>query len=160
MRRYLGMLLAACLAAAPASALATPDFKKADNSAQVESTTKPRLGITVITLSTPLRTFFGSTNGTGVLVSEVQPGSAASYAGIAVGDLIQEVGTIQVDEATDVPDALAKSAKDRNVRIKLLRAHKPMTIDVKLDTATSHLQWFPSEFLRQLLSSDNRSKST
>ena len=157
MRRYLGVLLAAGLAAAPASALATPDPKPA----QAESTTKPRLGITVITLSAPLRTFFGSTNGTGVLVSEVQPGSAASYAGIAVGDLIQEVGNIQVDEATDVSDALAKTTtKDHNVRIKLLRANKPMTLDVKLDTATSHLQWFPSELLRQLFNANNRSKST
>jgi len=93
-------------------------------------------------------------------VSEVELGSPASYAGIAVGDLIQEIGTIRVDEASDVPDALVKATKDRKVQIKLLRNHTPKTIEVKLDTKTSFLQWAPMEWLRQLMESDTRSKST
>lgn len=159
MRRYLGMLLAAGLATAPASALATPDSKKTDTAVQVD-TMKPRLGVKVLTLSSPLQAFFGSTDKTGVLVSEVQPGSPASYAGIAVGDLIQQVGDIKVDEATDVPDALARAQKDQKVTIKLLRSHKPMTLEVNLNTATSSLQWLPSEWLRQLFDSAEKSKST
>jgi serine protease Do len=163
MRRYLGMLLAAGLATTPASALAQPetkaDAKNTNTPAQVD-TMNPRLGVTVLTVSAPLRAFFGSTNSTGVLVSEVEPGSPASYAGIAIGDLIQEVGTIQVDEAPDVPDALAKATKGRKVQIKLLRNHLPKTIEVKLDTKTSVLQLGPMEWLRQLMDSDTRSKST
>lgn len=158
MRRYLVSLLAMALATVPTTVLATP-APETKESTQVDAQSKPRLGLLVMTISPELRTFFGSTNKSGVLVSRVEPGSPAARAGITVGDVLQEVGGTLVDDASDVPDALAKASKDPSVQIKLLRNQKPMTVDAKLTTTTSLLPFVPAEWLRQLFEQANNAKS-
>jgi predicted metalloprotease with PDZ domain len=164
MRRFHAFLLATGLVAAPMSAVAKPSdppgptmLERAEPSAG-----KRRLGVMLMTLSPELRTFFGSTDKTGVLVARVEPGSPAAMAGIAVGDVIVDVHGTKVDDAADVVGALAMTAKDQRVAVTVLRERKPMTLDVKLEPpATSILETWPGlRWLRDMFDVPERAKST
>ena len=90
MRRFRALLIAAGLAAMPASAAAGP-FNDSWSSPQIFekyewSTSKGRLGVMVMSLTPELRKHLGAAEDRGVLVAHVEPGTPAASAGIAVGD--------------------------------------------------------------------------
>jgi S1-C subfamily serine protease len=154
MRRIHALLMTAGLVAAPASVAAKPDQPSSDSATfeKLEwSTNRGRLGVVVMSLSPELRTYFGSLDQTGVLVARVEPGSPAARAGIAVGDVIVNVRGTKIDDASDVIAAIASADKDQRVSVKVLRDHKPLTVDVTLgSSATSLLAWPPMNWLRDM----------
>lgn len=137
MRRFQILLMAAGLVAAPIGAAASPSDSNPSSSFFQSfswAATKGRLGVTVMSLSPELQTHFGSTDGTGVLVSRVEPGMPAHKAGITVGDVITHVRGKVVDDASDVLTALVDSGKASRVDVRVLRDRKPLTLGVTLDS--------------------------
>src|SRR4051812_40693633 len=118
MRRFQALLIAAGLAAAPASAVASPSNHSWSTPQTFEkfelSTSKGRLGVMVMSLTPELRTHFGAAQDRGVLVAHVEPGTPAAAAGITVGDVIVEVRGKAIDGASDVLSALADVTKGQS----------------------------------------------
>jgi C-terminal processing protease CtpA/Prc len=143
MRRFKALLIAAGLAAAPASAAAHPCPQSPDHTAFEKfewSTSKGRLGVFVMSLTPELRKHFGAAEDRGVMVARVEPLSPAAAAGIKPGDILTEVKGRTIAEAGDVISALADVPKDQSVSIKLVRDGKTLDISAKLmSDATSWL---------------------
>jgi len=157
MRRFQATLIAAGLAAAPAGAVAGPSKDQPGPPPQtVEkfewSMSKGRLGVMVMSLTPELRNYLGAAEDRGVLVARVVPGSPASSAGIAVGDVIISVRGQKVDAASDVLAALSGLGKGQDVVVELVRDHKPITLHAKLidDAPRGALdsQWSSDPWLR------------
>jgi S1-C subfamily serine protease len=104
----------------------------------------------VMSLTPELRTHFGATADRGVLVAQVQPGTPASTAGIAVGDVIVQVGTAPVDSTTDVLAALSDVHKGQSIAVHVVRDGKPRTLQATLTDDPSRLEGtkWPREFMR------------
>src|SRR5687767_3475190 len=118
MRRFQALLIAAGLAATPVGAAASPDHAKPDRFEVFEwSMGKGRLGMTVMSLTPELRTHFGSTSTSGMLVGSVTPDSPAAKAGVRVGDVLVETNDQLVDDIDDIRSAMAKSKKGETVSL-------------------------------------------
>jgi len=87
---------------------------------QTFQTGQTHLGVMVMALTPELRRFFGITNNRGVLIARVEPRSAASRAGIQVGDVLTRVGPQSVRSGDDVLQALAAHPGER-IRIGVVR---------------------------------------
>src|SRR5687768_12939429 len=136
MRRFQALLITAGLVAEPVGAAAGPTDERDTNDRSVEtfewSMGKGRLGATVMGLTPELRTHFGSTSQSGMLVGSVEPGSPAAEAGVRVGDVIVEVNGRHVDAVDDIRSAMAKSKKGDTVEIDVLRERKALTLKATL----------------------------
>lgn len=139
MRRFQALLIAAGLVAAPAGAAAGPTDKsdhpdRPDRSVEVFewSMGKGRLGMTVMGLTPELRTFFGATTASGMLVGSVEAGSPAAKAGVRVGDVLVETNNQVVDDIQDIRTAMAKSKKGDVVELDVIRDRKPLTLKATL----------------------------
>lgn len=137
MRRFHALLIAAGLAAMPASAAAGPSndfwsipqvFEKYEL-----STSRGRLGVMVINLTPELRKHLGAADDRGVLVAHVEPGTPAARAGIVVGDVIVTVRGRAIGGASDVLSALADVANDQRVAVEIVRDKKPVSLQATLD---------------------------
>ena len=139
MRRFHALLLAAGLAAAPTGAVAGPspaDGSPPGSTTTVEhfqiSTSKARLGATVIGLTPELREHFGAARDRGVLVARVAPGSPADRAGLAVGDVVVELHGRAIGSASDVLAALAETARGDTVALEVMRSRKARALRATL----------------------------
>ena len=90
---------------------------------------RPRLGVTLQSLTPELEEYFGAKNG-GALVSSVQPDSAAAKAGIKAGDVIVSIDGRQVSDANDLMRELR--ALKGEITIQVLRDRKEMTLKATL----------------------------
>ena len=77
----------------------------------VDSDELPELGMRLQPLTEELAQQFGYEGSSGVLVAEVEPGSAAAEAGIRRGDLIEEVNRVDINNPQDVKQAIRESGK-------------------------------------------------
>ncbi len=97
---------------------------------------QPRLGIDAEDLNGQLGTFFGAPDGEGILVREVNPGSAAEKAGLKAGDVITSVNGERVRSVGDLREKLAAKgeAKDKGQTLKLgvFRNKSEMSLTVEL----------------------------
>lgn len=149
MRRIPALLCVAALAAAPASAAASPacDPSSTAQTQTVEkfewSTSKGRLGVMVMSLTPELRKHFGAPEDRGVLVAHVQYGTPAATAGLEVGDVIVEIHGRKIDAAPDVLSALADLGKGEHAKIELVRNGKSRSLDATLtgNELSSVVQW-------------------
>jgi len=136
MRRFQAWLIAAGLAATPASVVASPSNDSCSTPQTFEkfevSTSKGRLGVMVMGLTPELRKHFGAAEDRGVLVAHVEPGTPAAAAGIAVGDIIVEVRGKTIDSASDVRSALADASTGQGATIQLVRDGKPRSLQATL----------------------------
>jgi membrane-associated protease RseP (regulator of RpoE activity) len=159
MRRFQTLLFAAGLAAAPTSALAEPtDSRDEDRSVEVFewSMGKGRLGLMLMGLTPELRTHFGATSTTGVLIARVEADSPAAKAGVRVGDVLTKANDQTVDEARDVRAAIANAKKGDTVDLVVVRDRKPLTFKVVLtnDAAPASFESFWSkDWLRDFMRS-------
>ena len=169
MRRFQALLIAAGLAAAPASAVAGPSNDSSSTPSttfeKLEwSTSKGRLGVMVMGLTPELRKHFGAAADRGVLVARVEPGTPAAAAGIAVGDVIVEVRGNTIDNASDVLSALADVGKGQSATIQLVRDGKPRTLQATLadDARPSMLDpsWSRPSWLRDFMKPQHPQPST
>jgi S1-C subfamily serine protease len=136
MRRFRALLIAAGLAAMPASAAAGPSNNSWSSPQVFEkyewSTSKGRLGVMVMSLTPELRKHLGAAEDRGVLVAHVEPGTPAASAGIAVGDVIVNVQGRAIGGAADVLTALAHVAKGKPVAVEIVRDKKPLSLQATL----------------------------
>jgi C-terminal processing protease CtpA/Prc len=102
---------------------------------------QPRLGIDAEDLNGQLGTFFGAPDGEGILVREVNPGSAAEKAGLKAGDVITSINGERVRTVGDLRDKLAakREAKDKDqgqsVKLGVLRNKSEVSLTVELPAA-------------------------
>jgi serine protease Do len=97
----------------------------------------PRLGISAEDLTPQLATYFGVTQGNGVLVEEVTAGSAAEKAGLKAGDCIVRVGTEKVESVSDLHRALGRNAdseQKREVALTIVRDRHEQTLSAQLES--------------------------
>lgn len=78
----------------------------------VSSSKLSKLGLRLQELSAELAEQFGYKGQSGVLVTEVEPGSAAERAGIKRGDLIQEVNRNEVTTPAEIRKAVEENKRD------------------------------------------------
>ena len=108
----------------------------------------PRLGIDAEDLNGQLGTFFGAPDGEGILVREVNPGSAAEKAGMKAGDVITSVNGERVRTVGDLREKLAakRDAKDKGQTVKLgvLRNKSEVSLTVELPAPAPHTKRFIS----------------
>lgn len=97
---------------------------------------RARLGIGVQDLTPQLAQYFGVTGG--VLVTQVNDGSAAARGGMKAGDVITKVQDTAVTSAGDVTRALASVEGGTAVTVEVSRDRAPVSLSVTLDrTPTS-----------------------
>ncbi len=93
--------------------------------------TRPKLGLSVQSLSKELRIHFGAKPNRGVLVAKIAAGSPAAKAGVKVGDVLVSVNGQDVRSAFDVTKAL-KNQSGRTVRTVVVRNRKARVLLAKL----------------------------
>jgi len=105
---------------------------------------QPRLGIDAEDLNGQLGNFFGAPDGEGILVREVNPDSPAEKAGVKAGDVITSFDGDRIRTLGDLREKLAakRDAKDRTVKLGVLRNRASVTLAVELPAPaprTKHL---------------------
>ncbi|MBA2539680.1 MAG: PDZ domain-containing protein [Deltaproteobacteria bacterium] len=149
MRRTHALLLTAGLAATPAIAAAGPHSHQTSVETFSMSSSKSRLGVTVLGITPELRTHLGASTDRGVLVARVEPRSPAALAGIAVGDVLLEVNGRKVHGAADVLAALSGIGEGHTVALRVVRDHKVLTLDAMISTEAPDA--FDHQRLRELM---------
>lgn len=97
------------------------------------STGQGRLGVMVEGMTPQLRSYFGATNGNGLLVAAVEPNSAAASAGVKVGDVITKVGDQNVQSTDDIISAVNNAqGSSTPVQIHVIRNHRGMDLKASL----------------------------
>jgi serine protease Do len=96
---------------------------------------KPRLGIDAEDLSGQLGAYFGAPDGEGILVREVNPGSAAEKAGVKAGDVITSVDGARVRGLAELRSKIASTGEGKTVKLGVLRNKSAMTLDVEVPAA-------------------------
>jgi serine protease Do len=81
----------------------------------------PKIGIALSDLTPQLAQQLGLDEEKGVVVVDVQPGSPAARAGIRPGDLIEQVGNLEVQNAKQALAALRKADVKQGVRLRIRR---------------------------------------
>jgi membrane-associated protease RseP (regulator of RpoE activity) len=92
---------------------------------------RPMLGVQLVETTPELRKHLGGSDGAGVLVSKVLPGTPAKDSGIMVGDLIVEIDDEEVERSSDIRRAL-KDKQGEQVEVIVIRDGARINIDVSL----------------------------
>lgn len=93
-----------------------------------------RLGIRTIQLSEQLGRYFNVPEGQGLLVTEVEPGSAAARAGLKAGDCIIEINGQKVQRSADVSRLISEAGERKEtteVGIKIVRDRREQTLKIE-----------------------------
>jgi C-terminal processing protease CtpA/Prc len=94
-----------------------------------EKKTEYYLGVSVVGPNETVRAQLGLPDGQGVVVTEVEGGSAAEKAGIKKHDIILELRGIHVD-SPETLSRLVQEAKEQSVPVRLLHGGKSVTLTV------------------------------
>jgi serine protease Do len=104
-----------------------------DNGTLVLPGVRPRLGIDVEDISGQLGAYFGAPDGEGVLVRNVNPGSAAEKGGVKAGDVITTFNGDRIRSLGDLREKLAgKSSDDKPAKLGVLRNKSVVTLTIEL----------------------------
>jgi len=95
---------------------------------------RPRLGIDAEDISGQLGSYFGVPEGEGILVREVNPGSAAEKAGVKAGDVITSFNGEKIHGLGELRSKLAGN-DGKTVKLGVLRNKSAMTLDVEIPAA-------------------------
>ena len=93
-----------------------------------------RLGIDAEELSGQLGAFFGAPDGEGILVRDVNSGSAAEKAGVKAGDVIISLNGERIRSVGELREKLSakREDKDRTVKLGVLRNKSEVSLTVEL----------------------------
>ena len=94
------------------------------------------LGLSLNDLNKQLGEYFEAPNGKGVLVEEVERGSAGEKSGFKAGDVIVKIGAETIEDTRDVLDALDDARKGETVTIGILRKGSQKNLTVQADDIT------------------------
>jgi len=92
----------------------------------------PRLGIDAEDVSGQLGAYFGVPDSEGVLVRNVNPGSAAEKAGVKAGDVITSFNGERIRSLGDLREKLAAKNDDKPAKLAVLRNKSEVTLTVEL----------------------------
>jgi serine protease Do len=95
---------------------------------------RPRLGIDAEDISGQLGTYFGVPEGEGILVREVNSGSAAEKAGVKAGDVITSLNGEKIHGLGELRSKLAGN-DGKTVKLGVLRNKSALTLDVEIPSA-------------------------
>src|SRR5262250_82660 len=95
---------------------------------------RPRLGIDAEDIGGQLGSYFGAPDGEGILVREVNPGSAAEKAGVKAGDVITSLNGERIHGLSELRSKLAGS-DGKTVKLGVLRNKSAMSFDVEIPSA-------------------------
>jgi len=103
----------------------------------------PALGINAEDLSGQLGTYFGAPDGTGILIREIRPGTAAAKAGLQAGDVIIKVDGKPVRTLADLRVVLRDKSDQKTVALRIIRKATEMSVTVGIErpqpTESSHV---------------------
>ncbi|HEV2492285.1 MAG TPA: PDZ domain-containing protein [Terriglobia bacterium] len=105
----------------------------------------PRLGIEGDDLTSQLANYFGVKGGKGVLVREVNSGSAAEKAGLKAGDCIVAVDGKEVASVEDLRDALrgepgSESGEKREPTLTIVRDRHEQSVKIEIEARPRRVQ--------------------
>jgi predicted metalloprotease with PDZ domain len=103
---------------------------------------QPRLGIDAEDLTGQLGTFFGAPDGEGILVRDVNSGSAAEKAGVKAGDVITSLNGERIRSVGELREKLSakRDEKDRAVKLGVLRNKAEVSLTVELPAPATHMK--------------------
>lgn len=87
-----------------------------------------RLGIAIQAVTPELAKSFGLSGTNGALVNSVEPNSAASKAGIQVGDIILKANEQEIKDSNTLPRLVSQLGVNQKITLTLLRNGKTMTL--------------------------------
>ena len=99
---------------------------------QGSMSTRPRLGIFVEGLTPELRSYFGAPNDRGLLVARVERHTAASRAGLQVGDVLMAIEGQPVNSANDVIGTLSRLSPTALIHLDIMRNGRQITLLTQL----------------------------
>jgi C-terminal processing protease CtpA/Prc len=109
----------------------------------------PRLGISGEDLTSQLASYFGVKQGKGVLVREVESGSAAEKAGLKAGDVIIRVENTEVSSLESLRRALPRDFEGKKkVNLTIVRERGEQTLSVELEAPEAPLRSLEREITR------------
>ncbi len=92
-----------------------------------------KTGITVQTLNKRLAAIFGLNNTSGVVVAEMQPGSAGEKAGLRVGDVIVQANGDEIKNDQDLTFAIRELKAGDLLKLTIIREKMKRQIRVRLE---------------------------
>jgi len=92
---------------------------------------RPRLGIDAEDIGGQLGSYFGAPDGEGILVREVNPGSAAEKGGLKAGDVITALNGDKIHGLAELRSKLAGN-DGKSVKLGVLRNKSALTLDVEI----------------------------
>ena len=93
---------------------------------------RPRLGIDAEDVSGQLGSYFGAPDGEGILVREVNPGSAAEKAGVKAGDVITSLNGERIHGLAELRSKLSAAGEGKTAKLGVLRNKSALTLDIKI----------------------------
>lgn len=104
-------------------------------------------GMSLRQLNEQLAQYFGVTEGSGVLVWEVEKGSTAEKAGVKAGDVITVVGKKKIKNLRDVNRAMGIYDEGEKAEIEVIRKGSRQTLSLEVEEGgddLGHGYWFDS----------------
>jgi serine protease Do len=95
----------------------------------------PRLGIDAEDISGQLGAYFGAPDGEGVLVRNVDTGSAAEKAGVKAGDVITSFNGERIHSLGDLRRKIIAKSDEKPAKLGVLRNKSALTLNVELPAA-------------------------
>ncbi|UCD94124.1 MAG: PDZ domain-containing protein, partial [Candidatus Zixiibacteriota bacterium] len=99
------------------------------------------IGVTLENLNSQLGEYFGVKGGKGALITEVTDDSPAGKAGLKAGDVIVEVDGTEVDELSDVQEAVREKEEGDKVSLKVLRNREQMEFSFEVEESPDDFFW-------------------
>jgi len=103
-----------------------------DSGNLVMNLNRPRLGIDAEDISGQLGAYFGAPDGEGILVRDVNPGSAAEKAGVKAGDVITSLNGDRIRGTAELRSKIAAVGEGKTAKLGLLRNKSKLTLDVEI----------------------------
>jgi serine protease Do len=97
----------------------------------------PRLGIDAEDISGQLGAYFGAPDGEGILVREVNAGSAAEKAGVKAGDVITSLNGERIHDVAELRSKLAAAGEGKTAKLGVLRNKSSLALDVEIPAVKS-----------------------
>src|SRR6185369_12899067 len=95
------------------------------------------LGINIQNISDDTAKALELKDTTGVLVSNVQPGSAADKAGIKRGDIITDINGEKIEDSNTLRNKVAGTAPGTTIRLTIVRDGNPQEVSATLEEFSS-----------------------
>jgi serine protease Do len=93
---------------------------------------RPRLGIDAEDISGQLGSYFGAPDGEGILVRDVDPGSAAEKAGVKAGDVITSLNGERVHGLSELRSKMSAAPEGKPAKLGILRNKSALALDVEI----------------------------